>query len=204
MKKLIIALFAVMLMVPTLALGWGENNIGLYTVPNPTGADEEASILATGPGAANLFLVLSNPYNYNTSAPIENLSGFECSLSDLPPGWGFGEITLPAGVLDLDGAAQHFYCSGTFAPATGNDIVLAEIQIGTYDAAPTGGYVFIAPYFAAPSIPGSMGITDGDDNHSISPAFPSSGDYEDPVFGINMDVVPTEDTSWGSVKSMFQ
>ena len=40
--------------------------------------------------------------------------------------------------------------------------------------------------------------------HSISQAFPSSGDFGMPVFGINMAVVPTEDTSWGSVKSMFQ
>lgn len=204
MKKLIIALFAVMIMLPSLVLGWNENNIGLYTVPNPTGADEEASVIATGPGPANLFLVLSNPYNFNTGTPIENLSGFEVSLSDLPTGWSYGMIVLPEDVLDLDSAAQHFYCSGVFPAAVGNDIVLAEIQIGTYDVAPAGGPVYMSPYFASPTIPGALAITDGDDNHSVSEAFPSSGDFGMPVFGINMAVVPTEETSWGSVKSMFK
>jgi len=203
-KKMIIALFAVMLMVPTLALGWAENNIGLYVVPNPTGDDAEASLIATGAGGHTLYLVLSTPHNFNTDATIVNLSGFELSLSELPPGWSIGEIVLPEGVLDLDGAQEHFFCSGAFPPAVGNDIVLAEVPIGTFDAAPSGGPVFMAPYFTAPSIPGHMAITDGDDAHSLSPAFPSSGDYGQPIFGINMAVVPTEDTSWGSVKSMFQ
>ena len=204
MKKMIIALFAVMILVPSLALAWGENNIGLYTVTTPTGNDAEASLFAAGPGGHVIYMVLSNPWNENQARAITQLSGFECSMTELPPGWSFGYISLPTGVLDFHSGDYDFFCSGNFPPADGNDIVLVEMQIGTFDAAPSGGPIFLTPNFIAPSIPDAMAVTDGDDGNSLSRAYPSSGDFGMPVFGINMAVVDSEETSWGSVKSMFK
>ena len=115
-----------------------------------------------------------------------------------------GTQILPEDVFDFHSGPYDFFCSGTFPPVVGNAIVLVEISIGTFDEAPGGGPIFLSPNFIAPSIPGNMAVTDADDGNSLSRAFPSSGSYGLPVFGVNMAVVDTEETSWGSVKSMFK
>lgn len=204
MKKMIIALFAVTLLVPSLALGWGENNIGMYTTetPAPGGEDAEAQLIAPTFGQYSIYVVLTRPWNFNTGGPIANVGGYEFEMSDLPPGWSFAGFVFPPNTTDFNGNDQQFFVSGQI-PVTGESALLVEIQIGTFDATPEAGHIWIAPYFA-PSIPGAMAVTDFDDGFSISEAFPSSGDYGLPVFGINAAVVPSEDASWGGVKSMFK
>ena len=49
-----------------------------------------------------------------------------------------------------------------------------------------------------------MAITDADHEYALEPAYPSSGDYEMPIFGLNMGVVPEDDMSWGEVKSLYR
>ncbi|MCP4574333.1 MAG: hypothetical protein GY838_18410 [bacterium] len=203
MKKVIIALFALLLIVPAGAFAQATSNIGLYTTPDPAkplGIESQVSLIAPGSGLYDIYLVCTDPTNENTGLPIENVGGFELSLT-LPPGWLFNGVAYAEGVLDLDAAAEHFYCSGSI-PVVGGNALLATITLLTFDG--TAGPIHMAPYFAAPSIPGSIAITDADDAFSLSHAYPSSGNFDDPVFGLNMVVVPTEDVSWGDVKSLFQ
>ena len=202
MKTLITTLIVVALLVPALALGYNENNIGLYVTETPTGDDAEATLNAGVPGAHTVYLVLTNAYNWSLFSPITTVGGFECSL-DLPDGWSISQVTLPANVLDLNGANEHFYCSGII-PVTNGRATLATLEIGTFDDPPSAGHVYISPYFAAPSLPDVMAITDADHEFVLEPAYPSSGDYAEPIFGLNMTVVPGDDVTWGSVKSLYR
>ncbi len=202
MKTLLTTLIVVALLVPALALGYNENNIGLYITEAPTGDDAEATLVAATPGGYDIYLVLTKAYNWSLFAPINNVGGFECSLT-LPDSWQISEVVLPPNVLDLNGDLAHFYCAGLI-PVTGGMATLATITIGTFDSPPPAGYVYISPYFAAPSLPGTMAITDADHEYVLEAAYPSSGDYDEPIFGLNMSVVPDEDLTWGDVKSLYR
>ena len=81
MKTLITTLIVVALLVPALALGYNENNIGLYVTETPTGDDAEASLNTAVPGGFDIYLVLTNAYNWSLFTPITNVGGFECSLT---------------------------------------------------------------------------------------------------------------------------
>jgi len=186
------------------AQDFGEypNEIGIYNTVTPTGDPSEIYIDSpTGAGGYNMFLVISNATDEGAGTALETIGGFELSVVR-PAGWNM-VVTLPAAVLDLDGAAEHFYCSGAI-PVTGDFTVLCEIQFGSFGGA-ASGWILLTPYSnGEQSIPGHMAITDADNNFVLSRAFPISGDYEAPVAGINMQAVDTEDVSWGSVKSLFQ
>jgi hypothetical protein len=199
-KTLITTLIVVALLVPTLALGWGENVIGLYVTETPTGLDSEASLNTGVPGSWDVYLVLTKAWNWSLNHAITNVGGFECSLV-LPDEWTIAGVTYPPNVLDLNNANEHFYCSGLW-PTNFGTVTLATITLGTFDPQP--GHIYIEPYFVAPSIPGTMAITDADDEFSLVEAGPSSGDYAEPIFGLNMSVVPDEDLAWGDVKSLYR
>lgn len=178
------------------------NEIGIYTTATPTGDPADILIDAGGVGAGGFdcFVIITNPTDEGTGNPIATLGGFEFSVT-YPAGWNF-VVTLPAGVLDLDSAASHFYCSG--AIPVSEFTVLSGVQFGSWGGASPGG-IFLTPYSnGEQSIPGHMAVTDADNNFVLSTAFPISGSYDAPVAGITLEVVPTEDVSWGSVKSLFQ
>ncbi len=204
MKRFFVILAVLSLAGAAFAQDFGEypNEIGIFNTATPTGADSEIYIDApTGAGGYNMFLVISNATDEGASTALETIGGFELSVVR-PAGWNM-IVTLPAGVLDLDGAAEHFYCSGAI-PVTGDFTVLCDIQFGSFGGAESG-WIFLTPYSnGEQSIPGHMAITDAENNFVLSRAFPISGSYEDPVAGINMQATPTEDVSWGSVKSLFQ
>ncbi|MCP4574332.1 MAG: hypothetical protein GY838_18405 [bacterium] len=200
MKTLITTLIVVALLVPALALGYNENNIGMYITETPSGANADATLNTAAPGTYDVYLVLTNAYNWAQFSPITTVGGFECSLT-LPENWTFSGVSLPPNVLDLNNDPAHFYCSGQI-PVTGGTATLATITLLTFD--PTPGLAYIAPYFASPSIPGSMAITDADREFALEAAYPASGDYAEPIFGLNMGVIPDEDVSWGEVKSLYR
>lgn len=200
MKTLITTLIVVALLAPALAFGWGENNIGLYVTEAPTGDDAEATLNTGVPGSWDVYLVLTKAWNWDENQSIANVGGFECTLV-LPDDWQIAGVTYPPNVLDLNNANEHFYCSGLW-PTSFGTVTLATVTLGTFN--PTPGHIYIEPYFVAPSIPGSMAITDADYGFSLVQAEPSSGDYSEPIFGLNMTVVPDEAVSWGDVKSLYR
>jgi len=80
---------------------------------------------------------------------------------------------------------------------------LLTLNLGAFTGAPD--FIYLAPVQDAPqSIPGSMAITDYNDAFRLNPAFPVSGSYDAPVFGLWSQVVPTDDAAWGDVKSLYR
>ncbi len=206
MRHIILLAVTSLLLTPATSIAWGENNIGLYTSPTPDSYWwMEAHLPADGPGLYDIHLICLRPINAHTGGAIETIGGFELNIQ-LPEGWFFNGVTLPPNVLDFNSASHAFYCAGLI-PVTryGYDWVaqLATVTIGTFLEQPPAAGIHIEPYHA-PSLPGQMAITDADDEFSISPAYPSSGDYAWPVLGINYIVVPTEGESWGNVKALFR
>lgn len=176
------------------------NEIGIYTTTTPTGAADTDIGACSGFGQFFTYLVISNPVDDGTGLPITNIGGYECTV-DFPTGWGF-VVALPPNTTDFDGDAPDFFVSGLI-PVAGMFTVLADITFQSFGGADQGG-VFVLPYSGPQTIPGSMAITDADNNFVASAAHPISGSYEDPVANTCGTVVPNEDMSWGGVKSLFK
>lgn len=182
-------------------VGEHANEIGLYITQTPT-VLEDTQLSITGFGLYNVYMVLTNPVDEGSGDPIATVGGFEMTVV-LPASVQFNGVSYPAGVLDLNSDPEHFYCSGAI-PVAGGYCTLATLTLLNFGDLTPGGIMMI-PYDAgAQSIPGHMAITDADNNFVLSTAFPVSGSYDDPVMGINMEVVPTEDVRWGDVKSLFK
>ncbi|MCP4574331.1 MAG: hypothetical protein GY838_18400 [bacterium] len=174
-----------------------ETTIGLYVAESPS-EYEDAFLDAPAGGLHTVYLVCGEPQTDDGTA-ISTLGGFECELT-ISGGWSFQSVVLPPNVLDLDTNVEAFYCSGLL-PVSGDFVTLATMSLLNYS--PTKGWVWIAPYGPAPSIPGHMAITDAENGFDLAEAAPSSGDYERPVFGINQGA-EKEDQTWSGVKVLFQ
>jgi hypothetical protein len=203
MKRFFVT-FAVLSLVAGAAVAqdFGEyaNEIGIYTTTTPTGMADTAIGGCSGFGQFVTYLVISNPVDDGSGLPIGNIGGYECTVT-FPAGWGI-VVTLPPNTTDFDGDAPDFFVSGLI-PVTGMFTVLADITFQSFGGGGQGG-VFLNPYSGPQTIPGSMAITDADNNFVPSAAHPISGDYALPVAGICDAVVDNEDVSWGSIKSLYQ
>lgn len=191
--KTLIPLFACLLCCPLAA---GASTIGIYITETPAQIEDTVLIAPQG-GLYTVYLVCAEPENDDGDA-ISTLGGFECELS-VSGGWTFSSVVLPPNVLDFDSATEAFYCSGTM-PVSSGFATLATISLLNYT--PTKGWVWIAPY-SAPSRPGELVITDADNGFELASVEPSSGDYEQPIFGINQGA-EKEDATWSGVKATFQ
>ncbi|MCP4290807.1 MAG: hypothetical protein GY780_03110 [bacterium] len=205
MKKLLFAvsaLAALALLAPSTGFAQGAyNQLGFYTDGDMSGT----SVSGVAPyGQVSCFLVISNPWNTDTDQSIDSIGGFEYS------------ITLDDGLLilstDFVGDALDIDSSNT------NDIV----GIGNPYPVGAGGYIHIAtkvvmyqvtdgePKFiklgpAVPATnPGYMVILDGNGSGDEINMHPSSGDWDDPVFGFNGTVVANEETSFGNLKALYR
>lgn len=191
-----------------------ENNIGLFSTDQPefafpgypAGISFETIVWAYGPGSYETYLVCREPMNLDSGEAMEIIGGFELKLL-LPDGWFVEEVALPPDVLDFDASESGFHCAGLIPVGSSNGIpaaLLATITLGTLLEKPGIDYVFLAPCFMTPSIPGHMAITDADDAYSLHMAFPRSGSYDLFVMTINSHVDPVEDRSWGDVKALYR
>ena len=204
MKRFFVT-FALTMLVSGLAIAEEDfcdfpNEIGLYTTPTPATMDD--AMTPSTSGLIQLYLVISNPHNTVRDLPIVNMGGFECTLV-LPGAWGiFGDVTLPPNTVNLSTAgAPEFFVAGTFPTSGGCFTTLAAFQVANFAVDP--GHVFMSPV-AAPSIAGTVAITDADFDFELLEAFPISGDLAAPIFGMGMAVVDNEEVSWGGVKSLYQ
>jgi hypothetical protein len=180
-----------------------NNEIGIYLDPNPTAANaQELSNYDGLPGQVAAYVVLTNPYNNNLNAPITVVGGFEFRIV-LPANVFLLAATLPPNSTNF-ATAPDFLC-GSNAPVVDNHVTLLTLNLGAFDGATS--LLYLTPVQDAPqSVPGELAITDFNDDFSISVAYPVSGDPALPVFGLFTGgaVVPTEDASWGEVKSLFR
>jgi len=203
MKKVLFALTALAalaLMAPNSVVAANNNHIGIYATETPDINDLEASAtLELSEGQFTIYVLVTMPYNDNTGMAMENLGGFEFRI-EWPADW-FVTPTLHASATNFL-SAPDFFC-GANAPVVNNMVTVVSLACGTFDFSPTLFHITPISDPSQQTIPGSIAVTDADDNFSISEAFPASGDFANPVFGFNMTVVSNEDKAWGGVKALF-
>lgn len=175
-----------------------QNAIGLYTaIPNDLEDAAELAAYEGGTGAFSVYVVLTNPWNDNTSAPIGRVGGFEFRL-ELPSSVFLLDAALPAACINFMSPPNFFV--GADIPVAGDAAALMSLTLGEFTG--TGGGVLLAPV-ATPSIPGSLAVADYEDEFSISAAVPSSGSLASPVFCIFCRQYD-EASTWGGVKTLFR
>jgi hypothetical protein len=172
-----------------------NNEIGIYTTANPTAENaQEMATYSGAPGAGiAAYVVLTNPYNTNTNTPIDVVGGFEFRVV-LPANVFLLGAILPPQTTNF-ASSPDFLC-GSNAPVVDNHVTLLTLNLGEFSGAPS--LVYLTPVQDAPqSVPGNMAITDYNDDFRISVAYPVSGDFAMPVFGLftGTAVVPTEDAA---------
>lgn len=179
-------------------------DLGCLFVPAPQSCDTR--LIAPEPGLYDVYVLAINPHNEHTGEPIDVLGGFEFDI-EVPAGWFIQAAQLPSCVLDFDASNGSFYCGGQ-VPVDRSDpvvtVLLATVTLASFESPPPAGYVHMAPYFVAPSLPGVMVIADAEDQFSLTPALPSRVDFAEPVLAINYTVVPAEDRAWGDVKALYR
>lgn len=191
------------------------NRIGVFSTADPpdlrclrvpAAQSAYTRLIAPTPGLYVVHVLCINPRNDHTGEPIHMLGGFEFTL-EIPEGWFVQSAILPSCVLDFDPAGSSFYCGGMvpvdqYGPEV--TVELATVTLATWEDPPPAGYIYMAPYFVAPSLPGLMAITDAEDEYSLTAAIPSRVDFAEPVLAINYTVVPAEDRAWGDVKALYR
>ncbi|MBE0566165.1 MAG: hypothetical protein IH621_09425 [Krumholzibacteria bacterium] len=195
MKKMILTLAAL-----TLVAGGAlaqNNEIGIYTTPD---ANPDNTVYNGAAGPVTAYVVLTNPWNDLTNTPIVAVGGFEFYIG-IPAGVFLLSTTFPPATVNF-ATSPDFLC-GANVPVVENRCTLITLSLGAFSVTP--GSVYLKPVQNTPqSVPGQMAITDYFDDFRISNAYPISGDHEAPVFGLWTSVVPTEDASWGELKSLFR
>ena len=210
MKKLLLAmsaLAALSLLVPSTGVAQPSyNQIGIYTTPdgNPDNVNYNGA-----PGSFTAYCVITNPRNYHYGDPdgneertITRIGGFEFKIV-VPAGVFILGQTLPPLTANFHPDPQNYFC-GTNLVVVDDAAVCVTLNIGAFGGDPA--LFFLSPINNVPTYPGHLAITDYDDEFRESMAYPSSGSFDAPVFGLWQDpiVVPTEDASWGELKTLFR
>ena len=218
MKTVLVCLFVlVAAQVSAQSLQDCYNNIGVFNDPIlDLDAVYDDQFQYCGPaGSFTVYVVIINPYNEQTEQLIQNVGGYEFRIE--LASWLFATPVLPAGVTNLVNFPDLSCISDL--PVAGNQCVLLSINIGAFTQDPS--YIHLTPISDAgvQSIPGELAVADRDDELSLSRATPASLDFTEPVFGIfscwwgspaeknfwdDCWVVPTQPTSWGSIKAMYR
>ncbi|MFN2370742.1 MAG: hypothetical protein ABR506_06240 [Candidatus Krumholzibacteriia bacterium] len=195
MKKMLLILAALSL-VATGALA--ENNeIGIYLTQD---ANPDNTVYNGAAGSFTAYVVLSDPWNDNTNTPIAVVGGFEFRI-EVPANMYLMGAALPPSTTNF-ASVPEFLC-GANIPVVGGNATLITLTLGEFSMTPS--LVYLTPVVNAPqSVEGEMAVTDYNDDFTISNAYPVSGGHDQPVFGLWTSVVPTEDASWGEVKSLFR
>jgi hypothetical protein len=179
-----------------------NNEIGIYTTQTPTA--ENAQDMTTYNGAAftpfNIYVVVTNPFDVNNGQPISAIGGFEFHVAAPANVTVLGWILPP---LTTNFATPPDFLAGSNTPVVDGCGTVLTINCFPMSADP--GYFYLTPVTNTPqSVPDEMAITNYNNDFRISVVYPVSGAHDAPVFGYNTGVVPTEDASWGEVKSLFR
>lgn len=201
MKKLLFAvsaLAALSLLVPSTGMAQYSNQLGLYTdqAGTTTGTDGTAPFTNV-----TAYVVLFNPYNTNLEQPITGVKGAEWALT---PGAGVVVLSLDFPVSTINVGTTTDVIAGFATPV---DASSGTVTVGTYTflytSATSDPVEFHVAPFSSASLPGHMAVLDFADEQ-VYPLHPSSGDYELPVFGINLSPVAVEPTTMDAVKALYR
>jgi len=146
-----------------------------------------------------LYLLLTNP------SSVAGVSGWECriepsySAMNLVVNWH--AVGYWGGFWDPPNFQIGLATPLPWAPA----VHLLTITSLILD--PACWWFYIVPH-PTPTIPGQIIYVDGVDPGIIIPMYQSTGGPENPVAGVNCSCIPpplpTEQASWGSVKSLYR
>lgn len=205
MKKLILVIAALSLFAAAAQAEYNE--IGLYTTADANPANTSYN---GAPGTLNVYVVLTDPRNFHTGSPDSNVEsdmngvgGFEFRVV-LPAGVYLLNSLYPAGSNTTNFLTPPNYLAGCNIPVVNGMCTLVTLNLGAF--APVPGFLYLAPVTPSnvQSIENSMAITDYFDDFRLNPAFPVSGDFANPVFGLWTAVVESQDASWGELHSLFR
>lgn len=195
MKKLALVIMFSLLATSAFAQNWGSNNIGVYL---DAGAESNCGF---GVGQIACYLV-------GTGLETASVGGFEMKMTVAGPGFGPLNPAFPVDGTNLAARPNEWVVGfGQPAPTAGGSVVFMTFDVFVTDDL-TATELFIEPIYW-PSLPGSCAYLDGADYNIILPLFNATGD---PVTGDNVPVltlngqcvVPSEEASWGDVKSLFR
>ena len=210
MKKLLLAmsaLAALSLLVPSTGVAQsGYNQIGIFTSQD---ADPASANYNGAPGNFTAYVVIINPRNYHVGDPnstieanITRIGGYEFKIV-VPAGVFVLGATLPPTTVNFHPDANNYFC-GTNLPVTNGVATCVTMNLGAFTQ--TEGYFYMAPVNTVPTFEGYMALTDFNDDFRENLAHPASGSFDAPVFALwpSTPVVPTEEASWGELKTLFR
>lgn len=181
------------------------NEIGIFWSEN---CDACQNCLNYIGGPAYAYVVLMNPTQPG------GVLGFEFSLTNAdgsgfisPPAVFLVGYYLPPGSINVDSAPD--FIVGIAAPLPWSPcITLVTIDMLVFDPTP---WCFGVKPILYPSIPGHMVYADGADPGNLLPMYPNNGpDATDYAMAcLNSpdcppDPISSEETSWGSLKSLYR
>ncbi len=187
-----------------------RNEMGLYA---DLSADPSATSIFAEPFTEfNAYLIVTAPYNYSFCNPgdpvpyereMDSVGAFNCQIfipEDELFVIGAEANSGEAGHIGSPPIYAYVFNTPTLVPEN-KIVLLMTFTFFMLDANPK------EIYFGPSYHPGAetMEIEDpADDSFCIQAAYPSSGSYDMPVFGINTEVVAVEEGSWDGVKALFR
>ena len=189
----IVVLAAVLLPRPALHAQTLYNQIGIYTTQDANPAN---TVYNGAPGPVTAYVVIQNPRNFNVNnnggvADITRIGGYEFKII-LPDGVFLLGATLPPMTTNFHSDAANFLC-GTNLPVIDGVATAVTLNLGAFTQ--VENYLYLAPVNTIPSIPGSLAITDYFDDFRLNQAYPASGSFNAPVFGLWTETHPAVDWS---------
>jgi hypothetical protein len=201
MKKLALVLMFTLLATTALAQGWSQNNVGVYFDAGATSNYVDGILPGT----------IVRCYVVGTGLTAAATSGFEFKLTTEGDGSFIStSIAYPTQAANLANRPDE-YVVGFAGPVP---VVDGQFVFMEYDLLVTGPLLpvctYLEPIYFA-SIPGSSAYL-GEEPGILLPLFNSTGDPTNPngryavcsVNGLCEGAVPSDDASWGSVKSLYR
>jgi hypothetical protein len=199
MKKLLFAvsaLAALSLLAPSSGLAQPYyNQIGLYTDVEATMPGVETAGVGD---MVTAYVIVTNPYNIDTMTPLPALGGVEFNLA-APAGVTVLSLTWPVDVINVGNNTDVI---AGFGQPLSVDNGMAVLCTYTFFVMSTDPQEFFLGPFSVPSIPDVMVLLDSTED--IHAAYPSSGAWDAPVFGINTVPTATEPTTLDNVKALYR
>ncbi len=203
MKKLLLtvsALAALSLLGPSTGFTF-ENQIGFYN-----DLDQSATFIEgyNVPAPFSVYVMINDPYNPNTAAPVANLGGFEFLLT-MPVGAYIFDSSYPVQALNIgDVVGEYIVGFGQPLPVVSDTPTLVLTLTVFCTSTGYDQFFFLTPTHY-PGIPGEIALMDFDTRDIIPMCMVIGGSFDYPIFAINpVPPVAVDEISFDGVKALFR
>ncbi len=180
---------------------FGNNLLGCYTDEDMGAVTMDVTPFVSMP----VYIVLSNPYNYNTDTEVSLVGGVEFRFITS----GVEHMLLETvwntpSFIDV-GSDENGHCVGFGIPIPVGDGGYLTMCVKTVVLYAEGVVnVHFAPSIPS-SIPNLMAYVDSSiEPITLIPLYPASGDFADPVFTFSGMTVATDKASFDEIKAMYR